>query len=127
MPLAAQLLPPSNPPLLQMPALEKVVRTSLAETLVSNLKLDFRSLVLRHHAETGSLAKCVEVVLGFIRDALVKITPVTEVSSENRLHVFWLSASLPPANPTRIAFRCAPTLVSRVGQQMHQSVESSPA
>lgn len=89
----------------EMPALEKVVRTSLAETLVSNLKLDFRSLVLRHHAETGSLASCVEVVLGFIRDALVKITPVTEVNSENRLQVFWLSASLPPANPTRIAFR----------------------
>lgn len=91
-----------------MPALEKEVRISLAESLLSSLKLDFRSLVLQHHAETGSLTSCVEVVLAFIRDALVKVTPVTEVSSENRLHVFWLSASLPPANPTKIAFRCAP-------------------
>ena len=107
---------------LQMPALEKLVSTSLADSMLSTLKLDFRSLVLRHHAETGSLTHCVEVLLEFIRDALVKITPVTDVNSENKLHVFWLSASLPPTNPTRIAFRCAPLAGrdrSRPGQCLH--------
>lgn len=90
---------------MQLPELEEQVSESLADAALEDLRLDFRSIVLRHHAATGDLNRCMDVVLSFVRSNLVTITPVTDVNDESRLHVYWLSATLPPSKPSCVAFR----------------------
>ena len=90
---------------MQLPDLEDQVSDSLADAALEDLRLDFRSIVLRHHAATGDLNRLIEVFLGFVRSHLVTITPMTDVNDESRLHVYWLSATLPPSKPSCVAFR----------------------
>ena len=92
---------------MQLPELEEQVSESLVDATLEDLRLDFRSIVLRHHAATGDLNRCMDVVLSFVRSHLVTITPVTDVNDESKLHVYWLSATLPPSKPSCVAFRCA--------------------
>jgi hypothetical protein len=107
---------------MQLPELEYQVREALADTAIEDHRLDFKSVVLRHHAATGDLNRCIEVVLTFVREHLVKITPVTDVNDENRLHIYWLSATLPPANPSCVAFRWVPLHAVLQSAAQHASV-----
>lgn len=95
---------------MQLPELEQQVSESLVDAELEDLRLDFRSIVLRHHAATGDLNRCMGVVLCFVRSHLVTITPVTDVNDESKLHVYWLSATLPPSKPSCVAFRCGPAI-----------------
>jgi hypothetical protein len=89
----------------QLPELVEQIQTALRSHAATARTFNFRHLVLQHHAATGSLEGCIDTVLSFTRRALVPITPVTEVSDDCRLQVYWLSASMPPANPTHVSFR----------------------
>ena len=77
---------------MQLPELEQQVSESLVDAELEDLRLDFRSIVLRHHAATGDLNRC------------------TGVNDESKLHVYWLSATLPPSKPSCVAFRCGPAI-----------------
>lgn len=90
---------------MQLSSLVDAIEASLRDFDSTAKKFNFKHLVLQHHATTGNLEACLTSLLDFTRSVLVRVTPVTEVYDDNRLCVYWLSASLPPANPTRVAFR----------------------
>jgi hypothetical protein len=92
----------------QLHELAAILRESLRDSHATARTFDFRHLVLRHHASTGHLEGCLDTLLAFTRHSLVPVTPVTEVGEDNRLCLFWLSATMPPTNPTHVSFRCAP-------------------
>ena len=83
------------------------IEASLRDPAATCRSFNFKHLVLQHHAATGDLERSLHTLLAFTRHVLVPVTPVTDVHEDNRLNVYWLSASLPPANPTRVSFRCA--------------------
>lgn len=89
----------------QLDDLAAELTTSLDDYANAALSFDFESMVLQHHARTGKLESCISTLLTFVKDSLVKITPVSEVSSDNQILVIWLSASMPPAEPSHIVFR----------------------
>ena len=92
---------------MQLSELVQLIQEALKDFTATSRSFHFRHLVLQHHASTGNLEAALETILAFTRRSLVPVTPVTEVGDDNRLAVYWLSASMPPANPTHVSFRCA--------------------
>ena len=94
---------------MQLDVLAEELETSMRGMAATAHSFNFRHLVLQHHAATADLEQSLQTVLQLTQQHLVPITPVTEVSDENKLVLYWLSASMPPANPTHLSFRCAPS------------------
>jgi hypothetical protein len=93
-----------------------MIEEHLKAFATTSRSFNFRHLVLKHHASTGNLEGCLDTLLDFTRSSLVHVTPVTDVHDDNKLTVFWLSPSMPPANPTRVSFRCASRRTEALGK-----------
>ena len=90
---------------LQLTELVAEVNMALNDYSNARVNFDFESMVLQHHACTGKLESCMTTLLAFVKDSLVKITPVSDVCSDNILFLYWLSPTMPPADPSHIVFR----------------------